>query len=814
MNTKHWLVTLALGLVLLLSGAWVSVTAQPCPAPLASVTIAGPVTGTIGAVYTFTATVAPPTATMPITYTWQPPPAGGVGLAVVTYTWAVTGAQTITVTAANCGNTVSNTHTITLTVGLWEVYLPLVLRNWPPPTWHSQCADCPPYFRDLTYHSQVLDSAGHPHIAFGGDHLYNAWRDGTGWHIEVADASGGVGEHASIALDSAGRPHIAYHDRITDSLKYARWDGTAWVVTTVDDNGTGVGWNTSIALDQNDRPHINYVEYLWVQEANLRYAHWDGSAWQIETVEQGVDSQGHAVQAGRPNSLALDDAGRPHIAYRVSGWGADPDRLKHAYWDGAQWQKETVFTADYLGASSLTLDHADRPHIGYYADGALGVADWTGTQWQIQTVVAGTYDLRGPCLALDSADRPHLSYYDKPAEGSGKEVRYARWDGSAWQFETLESGLAGVDIYDQTSLALDGSGRPHVLYEVSKDLLIRYAHQNASAQTPGAAWQVETVVQGGEVGLYTSLKLDSAGRPHVAYYDRTRYDLKYAWWDGAAWRIQIVARGNHYEDIGMPSLALAAGSDYPRIAYQGLTGLEYTAWNGSAWQTVTVDPAVDDGRGGTSLALDGAGRAHISYYTRYNHRYARWDGSAWQITIVDQGGNFEPVPTSLALDGLGRPHFSYLDSANWKLKHAWWDGSAWYTETVDSSGNTGYYSSLVLDQAGRPHIAYRDSTNSDLKYARWDGSAWQLETVDSAGAVGFYPSLALDSEGRPHISYHDSSNHTLKIAGWDGTQWQIQTLEGGDVGWFTSLALDRNDWPHITHYDGLLKDLRYTWFGP
>ncbi|MEA3341802.1 MAG: hypothetical protein U9R15_17695, partial [Chloroflexota bacterium] len=199
MKTKQLLVSLTVGLVLALALVWAvgSGSAPAGAAPLVSnavespgaarsstvhctttltgVHIAGPTTGTIGAPYTFTATVAPSTATPPITYTWQATeqsdvvaPAQGLSH-TVSYTWTATSAKTITITAANCGDAVSRTHTITLEPV--RLYLPLVMRNWPPSSWHSQCADCPRSFDAITQRSIVLDSGDHPHVAYGGDSL-------------------------------------------------------------------------------------------------------------------------------------------------------------------------------------------------------------------------------------------------------------------------------------------------------------------------------------------------------------------------------------------------------------------------------------------------------------------------------------------------------------------------------------------------------------------------------------------------------------------------------------------------------------------
>jgi len=109
----------------------ISAPPPPCYA-LTDVDITGPVTGTTGTAYVFTATVAPPTATLPITYTWSPEPDAGQSNPVVTYTWTTTGTKAISVTAENCGGVVSDTHTIIIaTPPSTYIYLPLVVKDYP-----------------------------------------------------------------------------------------------------------------------------------------------------------------------------------------------------------------------------------------------------------------------------------------------------------------------------------------------------------------------------------------------------------------------------------------------------------------------------------------------------------------------------------------------------------------------------------------------------------------------------------------------------------------------------------------------------------
>ena len=90
-----------------------------------------------------------------------------------------------------------------------------------------------------------------------------------------------VGLYASLALNSVGYPRITYSTWTNYDLKYAAWDGSQWQIQTVDSAGD-VGLYASLALDNADNPHISYLDNT---NHNLKYAAYDGTQWQIEVVD-------------------------------------------------------------------------------------------------------------------------------------------------------------------------------------------------------------------------------------------------------------------------------------------------------------------------------------------------------------------------------------------------------------------------------------------------------------------------------------------------------------------------------------------------
>jgi hypothetical protein len=72
------------------------------------------------------------------------------------------------------------------------------------------------------YNSLSLDAAGHPHVTYTGaaDELMYARHDGAAWILETLDPASGVGDFNSLVMTPEG-PHVAYRDYPGARLSYA-----------------------------------------------------------------------------------------------------------------------------------------------------------------------------------------------------------------------------------------------------------------------------------------------------------------------------------------------------------------------------------------------------------------------------------------------------------------------------------------------------------------------------------------------------------------------------------------------------------------
>jgi len=79
-----------------------------------------------------------------------------------------------------------------------------------------------------------------------------------------------------------------------------------------------------------------------------------------------------------------------------------------------------------------------------------------------------------------------------------------------------------------------------------------------------ADWQIETVDSSDG---FTSIVLDSSNKPHISYIDYEYGLVKYAYWDGVSWQIEIAHDlSGGFLVLCWSSIALNSSED-PHISY-------------------------------------------------------------------------------------------------------------------------------------------------------------------------------------------------------------------------------------------------------
>lgn len=255
-------------------------------------------------------------------------------------------------------------------------------------------------------------------------------------------------------------------------------------------------------------------------------------------------------------------------------------------------------------------------------------------------------------------------------------------------------------------------------------LLLLPAFAPARAQPPTITrWRVERVAaedpeptarlpQDGMAVI--DLAIDSAGRPHIVYYNPATGELAYAWRDTGGWVIRPMSDGQ-----------------FP------------------------------------SLALDGDGQPHVTYFDPKQERivYARLTGNEW---AVERTFNAAAPANAVAVDESGRTHIAYLAPGSGEGEriptYARRDGELWEEQTIAEGRNPNTVT-LALDPAGAPVVAFDNTTGQEtyqVLAARPDAAPhWRVSIVDQWESLGesrydWRPDtlqLASEPGGEPVLAY-------------------------------------------------------------
>jgi len=306
--------------------------------------------------------------------------------------------------------------------------------------------------------------------------------------------------------DKNNNLNFVWYDSANSVLKFARRDSAkVWGTTQIIDNGVQAGNFVSMALDSQGRPGVAYYD---ANQADLKYAHYNGSSWDVQTVES-------TNTTGYYPSLKFDNSDHPVIAYYYKTGG----NLKFATNNGSAWNISTLDSKGDVGRyPSLAVNPATgRWSIAYEttSGGAFKYAAQTRSAWDVTTV-----DVNGAgggfiSLAFDSNNLPAFSYYD----AANSDLRFARYSGKAWSHATIASkrsqGLYSNLFFDP------GMGDQAVIYYFNKT-----TNSLVAARQGGKAWDFEVLATGG--GRHNHVTLNSDDFETFVWFDDATGDIKVA----------------------------------------------------------------------------------------------------------------------------------------------------------------------------------------------------------------------------------------------------------------------------------------------
>jgi hypothetical protein len=228
--------------------------------------------------------------------------------------------------------------------------------------------------------------------------------DGNWSGIKVIDSGVDLGHYVSMALTSTGKPAMAYYDSNNADLKYAEWDGQRWIVETVD-SYRSTGLYPSLAFDQYDDPIISYY---FKNGGNLKLAFNDGSGWALSTVDSTGDT-------GRYSSFVISKTGQWSVAYE----NTTSTQVKFATLGSKNWSFQVADTTRYGGGFiSLAYDPSNRPAVSYYDayNANLKFAQFNGNRWNAGTVASQLSQGLYTNLVIQDDGTADILYYNKSAD--------------------------------------------------------------------------------------------------------------------------------------------------------------------------------------------------------------------------------------------------------------------------------------------------------------------------------------------------------------------------------------------------------------
>lgn len=635
-------------------------------------------------------------------------------------------------------------------------------------------------------HSIDIDSSGNVHFAYmsGGNGLYHATRDNTGWQIEELNVfPQGLGSDPGdimLAIGPDNTVHIGYYVPGTMVLEHASNSGGIWsfeVVNPAITSSLARKW-MALAIDSKNTTYICYpLLYLSVGVQLVCSSNASGS-WTHEVVDDGTIDALTRVGAGYFPSLYIDNADNLHLTYLLDQY------VRYAHKNNGVWGFSTYNIppkTDYLRQSNLTI----------LGDGSIGL------------------------FAVDS-DPDSISVY-----APNVPLYFIKWDGVSWTQSTIDVGngssfAAGF----KSDIVVDQSGFSHVIYVVEDNISASATSLYYSTNLTGS-WVAEKLSNFPRYFYHIkpALTLDANGFAHIAYANQdigTVGGTYYLTNSSGVWTQELVE--SEFMAVGNYSIAVdSVGNVYFAYISNGSLGMmrpwevRYATNSSGAWVSSSVyqyndnDPFLYDRNSfpdsSTSLALDSTSNAHIAFVR---------DERLMQATQVQSGWMVQTILTS---DDV--PSYGFGSTKHWDSR------TITYDKNLDIHFGYEY----------RQCVTY--CLPVGIVYSKYSSGQWQHQLVDPmihpANFLPSQPTIEVDNTGRAYLAYYNNAYEHMRLVELaNGCLTQSVEVDNSLSMWTTSdgsyslreysldssLAIDADGNVRIAYFDKPNMSLKYAVSSP
>lgn len=352
--------------------------------------------------------------------------------------------------------------------------------------------------------------------------------------------------------------------------------------------------------------------------------------------------------------------------------------------------------------------------------------------------VAGAVDAAGNVGQYASLQfnngSPVISYYDV-TNGDLKLASCSANCGDAANWVIVSVDTAG-DVGRHSMLRLN-NGNPVISYYDATNQQLKLATCRSGCQGTTPDWAI-TVVESGNVGMYSALQLLPGGNPVVSYYDAGANGLRVATCtancqsDTPSWvQVAADALGGRYTSLQLNGTRPVVSHHDPQ---SGQIRVSTCMANCQAANAQWVSQPVSGGAvSGTHTALQlNGGMPVIAYFDTSDNSYhlatctdrCESTNATWTNVVIDAQTEAPASQRQIALQLNGsNPIVTYYNSTSTTsgalrlgiCKSTCATTPAWDLSTADGSGNVGAFNALQLIGIN-PATAYYDGAAGDLKY--------------------------------------------------------------------------------------------------